>query len=371
LNYNTEKLFATFGTGVNNYNGYHNGKVIWAKNYNNLKSGHRYYLSNANKIDANVFVRANYYFTNNLSGYADLQYRRINYTIDGNSDRFDKNKVQATLDINEQFNFFNPKAGLNYSKDSHNAFVSFSTAHREPNRNNYTDSGENEYPTYETLYDYELGYSYTQKNWNVGLNLYYMDYDNQLVQTGKISEIGEPLTSNIKDSYRTGIEIMGGVRILPTLSWRGNVTFSENKIKDFTEYVETFTGDYWDEAPMTEVYIGKTDISFSPNVIANSSFDFNYKGAYASFNSVYVSRQYLDNTSTKSRSIDPYFVNNLVVGYTFKPQFVKEINLGFKINNIFNTEYETFGWVYSCINESNGYTLDKRSVDDGLLLRLE
>ncbi|MDO5570468.1 MAG: TonB-dependent receptor [Bacteroidales bacterium] len=366
LNYNTERMFATLGAGINNYNGYHTGKVIWAKNYNNLKSGHRYYLSHANKIDANVFARANYYFTKGLSGYADLQFRTIDYTIDGNSDRFNDNKEQAKLNVNEKFNFFNPKVGLNYSSNGHNAFASFSTANREPNRNNYTDSSEKEYPTYETLYDYELGYSYTNPFWNAGINLYYMDYNNQLIQTGKISDIGEPLTSNIKDSYRTGIEIMGGVRILPTLSWRGNVTFSSNKIKNFSEYVETFVGEDWDKAPITEVYIGKTDICFSPNTIVNSSFDFNYHGFYASFNSVYVSRQYLDNTSNKGRSIDPYFVNNLILGYTFKPRFVKEINLGLKINNIFNEEYETFGWVSTSINESQGYTLDKRSVYDGL-----
>ena len=61
-----------------------------------------------------------------------------------------------------------------------------------------------------------------------------MDYNNALILSGKISEIGEALTSNIKDSYRMGIELTGGVSITHWLDWNGNVTLSRNKIKDYT-----------------------------------------------------------------------------------------------------------------------------------------
>lgn len=373
-NYTADRLQATFGGGINNYNGNHTGNVIWARNYNNLSSDHAYYDSDAGKLDYNVFAKMNFDFTASFSGYLDLQYRGIHYTINGTNDNFDYEDKQQQLDIDKHFNFFNPKVGLNYNRNGHNGFVSFSIANREPNRNNYTDAGVNDRPTHETLYDYEAGYGYTGNGWNVGMNLYYMDYENQLILTGKLSEIGEALTSNIKDSYRAGIELMGGVRICSWLDWRGNVAFSSNKIKNFNETVDEYetvtepNGSQYDEWTGTrEINYKKTDIAMSPNVVANSIFDFHVKGFSAAFSSVYVGRQYLDNTGAKSRSLDPYFVNSLQMGYAFTPKFMKEIALGVRINNLFNTKYETNGWVYSYINEGSGHGNDNRVVaEDGL-----
>lgn len=336
-NYRKDNWHLTLGTAVNNYDGDHYGKVKWVKNIQNLDPDHEYYRSNGTKLDYNAFVKANLLITKSLNAYVDLQYRGINYKIKGEDDK------AGALDIHKNYNFFNPKAGLNYSfAKYHNAFVSFSIANREPNRNNFTEAAVDERPTYETLYDYEAGYEFRTDRFHVGANLYYMDYNNQLVLTGKISEIGEPLTSNIKDSYRMGIELMGGVKIANWLNWEGNVTLSQNKIKKFTEYV-----DDWDTGEQHTIYIGKTNIAFSPDVIANSMFNFAYKGFSAAFNSTFVGRQYIDNTSSKDRSINPYFVNNLRFGYTFKPSFMETITVDFTVNNLFNEQYETNAWVYS------------------------
>ena len=182
-----------------------------------------------------------------------------------------------------------------------------------------------------------------------------MDYDNQLILTGKISEIGESLTSNIKDSYRMGIELTGGVRITSWLDWSGNITLSRNKILHYTHYMDDY-----DNGGQSGNYLGTTDISFSPNIIAGSVFDFHIKGFSANFSSRAVSRQYIDNTSTRDRSIDPYFVNNLRVGYVFHPSFIKELSLDISVNNIFNEKYETSAWVYTYIsggvvNKDDGY----------------
>ncbi|MEG0949481.1 MAG: TonB-dependent receptor [Bacteroidales bacterium] len=369
--YTGDKLRAVFGGGISNYDGNHTGNVIWARNYNNLSPDHVYYDSDAQKLDYNLFAKANYDFTNWLSGYLDLQYRGIRYTSTGTTDNFGDDKQQV-LDIDERFNFFNPKVGLNVNRNGHNAFASFAVANREPNRNNYTDAGVNEYPTHETLYDYEAGYSYTARNGFAGVNLYYMDYKNQLILTGKLSEIGEALTSNVKDSYRMGIELMGGVRICSWLDWRGNVALSSNKIRNFVETVDIYTmypdgegGEYEDWADTREIHYKKTDIAMSPDVVANSSFDFHVADFTASFNSVYVGRQYLDNTSSKSRSLDPYFVNSIQLGYSFRPRFMKEIALGVRVNNLFNTKYETNGWVYSYINEETGHGDNNRIIQDG------
>ncbi|MGL4292126.1 MAG: TonB-dependent receptor [Bacteroidales bacterium] len=336
-NYRKDNWHLTLGAAANKYDGSHYGKVIWVKNIMNLDPDHEYYRSNGDKLDYNAFAKLNVMLTKGLNGYVDLQYRGIDYRMKGEDDK------AGMLDIHKNYNFFNPKLGLNYAfAKNHNAFVSFSIANREPNRNNFTEAAENERPTYETLYDYEAGYEFRTDRFHVGANLYFMDYNNQLILTGKISEIGEALTSNIKDSYRTGIELMGGVRITNWLNWEGNVTLSQNKIKNFTEFV-----DDWDTGEQITKHYDKTNIAFSPNVIANSIFSFGYKGFSAAFNSSFVGRQYMDNTSSADRSIDPYFVNNIRFGYTFKPKFMETITVDFTVNNLFNEQYETNGWVYS------------------------
>ncbi len=357
-NYRNEKLQFTFGAAINNYVCDHFGRIIWAKSANYFpEPDYEYYRNKGEKLDYSTYIKGNWLFLPNLNGYIDLQYRGIDYSIKGSDD-----KAGDNVYVKKNWDFFNPKVGLNYQKDKHNAFISFSVANREPNRDNFTESGVNERPTHETLYDYEAGYSFTHPRFNIGLNLYFMDYNNQLILTGKISEIGEALTSNIKDSYRMGIELTGGVVITDWLRWNCNLTLSQNKIKNFVESIENLDAD-WEPVAGKEVIenkLGTTNIAFSPNVICNSMFDFSWKGFSAALNSQYVSRQYLDNTSSKSRSIDPYFVTNFRVGYTFTPSFMKEISLDVSVNNLFNEKYETNGWVYSAMVDG------ERNIEDGL-----
>ncbi len=341
-NYRKENLQVTIGGAVNNYVCDHFGRILWAKSANTLPDpDYEYYRNKGEKLDYSGYAKGNWLFHPNWNAYLDLQYRGIDYTIKGSDD-----KGGDHMNIGKNWNFFNPKAGLNYQRGNHNAFVSFSVAHREPSRDNYTEVNEKERPTHnpqhETLYDYEAGYSFRNSLFHVGANLYYMDYDNQLILTGKMSEIGEALTSNIKDSYRMGIELTAGIKITDWLQWNGNSTFSRNKVKDFTEYLDDY-----DNGGQQAIEHGTTRIAFSPDIIANSMFDFYWKDFSASFNSQYVSRQYMDNTTTKGRSIDPYFVNSLRVGYVFKPKFMKEIALDVTVNNLFNEKYETNGFTFT------------------------
>lgn len=349
-NYRAENLAFTFGAAANHYDGDHFGRVMWVKAANVLpKPDYEYYFNTGKKTDYNTFVKLNYRFMSELTGFVDLQYRGIDYSIKGSDD-----KAGDHVDISKHWDFFNPKAGVNFRKGAHAAFASFSIANREPARDNFTEAGRGEQPVHETLYDYEAGYTYEQPRFSVGMNLYYMDYKNQLILSGKISEIGEALTNNIEDSYRAGIELIAGVKLAHFLNWNGNATFSRNKIRNFIEYV-----DDWDTGKQRINYLGSTSISFSPDVIANSLFDFHYKAFNASFNSQYVGRQYLDNTASKERSIDAYFINSLRLGYVFTPRFVKELSLDVTINNLFNEEYETNGFVYSY------YSKGERLKDDG------
>ncbi|WP_298549948.1 TonB-dependent receptor [uncultured Parabacteroides sp.] len=352
-NYRGERLQFSAGAAINRYDGDHFGRVIWAKQSNSLpEPDYEYYRNTGDKLDYNMYAKANYQFHPNLNGYLDMQYRGIHYTIKGSDD-----KAGDHVDVDKRWNFFNPKAGINFQKGGHNAFVSFSVANREPNRDNFTEAGPDERPQHETLYDYEAGYGFGNSRFHIGANLYFMDYSNQLVLTGKISEIGEALTSNIKDSYRMGIELTGGVEIARWLDWNGNLTLSRNKIKNFTESIEVYDAD-WNYLREDRNNLGTTTIAFSPDIIANSMFNFSWKQFSASFNSQFVGRQYIDNTSCKDRSIDPYFVSNLRVGYVFKPKFMKEIALDVTVNNLFNEQYETNAWVYSAMVDGERYKED-------------
>lgn len=351
LDYTKNKVSVSWGGGANYYTGDHFGQLQWVKNYAGDATfipGQEYYRSVGEKTDANTYVKANYLLTNKLNLYGDLQYRYIHYKTYGSIDRWDWiNSQMQVLDIDEHFNFFNPKAGLFYTFDVENvAYASVAIGHREPSRGNYKDAELTTKPTFERLLNYEAGYTHTQQSFLLGANVYYMDYENQLVLTGKVNEIGEAISTNIPDSYRAGIELVVGVRITPWLKWNGNVTLSQNRIKNYTEYVDVYD-ENWDWSNQQANALGETPISFSPNIIANSVFSFAHKGWSAALQSTYVDKQYIDNSGSDERALDAYFVNNLRVGHSFKLKAMKELTVGFLVNNLFNEQYESNAWVYS------------------------
>lgn len=360
LQYSGERLAATLGGGINRYSNDHYGQVIWVENYTStLAPDHEYYRNNGRKTDFNIYIKGNYMITAGLSAYADLQYRYIGYRITGNNDKWDwtadPERLQA-LNIDEPFNFFNPKAGLNWQINAKNrAYASFAVAQKEPTRNNYTDGLFLQHPTSEKLYDWELGYEFRSGNFAAGANFYYMNYKDQLVLNGKINEIGELMAENVPNSYRMGVELVAGYRFTDWLRWDVNATFSRNRIKDYVGYVSDYDADTWEEMwTQTAIQAGNTTIAFSPNVTVGSLIALDYKGFSALLQSQYVSRQYLDNFQRKEDSLDPYFVNNLDLGYTFKLPHIRSITVGAAIYNLFNVKYET-----------NGYSMTSAMYPDG------
>lgn len=363
LNYQNEKLNASFGGALNRYSNDHYGKVLWVKNYTEqLAPDHEYYRNNGGKTDGNVYLKANYQLTGGLSAYADLQYRHIHYTIDGDNDKWDFTatpKHLQRLDVKENFSFFNPKAGLFWQiNPNHSAYASFSVAQKEPTRNNYTDGMFDEYPKAEKLLDYELGYTYRNEWFTAGVNLYYMDYTDQLVLNGKTNDIGEAMAENVKDSYRMGIELALGAKFNDWLRWDINGTWSKNRIKNYVGYVydeSLVNGGAVDNLyTQTAIEGGNTPIAFSPSFIGNSLITLGSNGLEISFQSQYVSRQYLDNFGTKDNSLDAYFVNHLSASYSFQTRYTKGITIGATIYNLFNTKYETNGYSQSVALYENG-----------------
>ncbi|MEA4852161.1 MAG: TonB-dependent receptor [Paludibacter sp.] len=363
LTYETKQLNATIGGAVNRYDGDHTGKVIWVRNANNLDMSKLWYKSNSVKDDANVYAKINAELFEGFFASVDLQYRYISYSMNGTDDKYDEdNNTMRNITTAKpyQYHFFNPKAGLTYKmNDKQSVYASFSVSNREPNRNNYTErSLTAAQPTFETLYDTEAGYRFQSPEFSAGANLYYMRYRNQLILTGKISDIGEPLTSNTPDSYRAGIELTAGVKIIDWLKWDGNFTVSQNKILNFTEEGIDMYDANWKWVASKDNALGTTDIAYSPDMIANSIFTANLKQFEIGFYSNYVGKQFFDNTSSDERSIDAYFVNNLSLKYALKLQKLRGIDFQLLVNNLFNTKYETNAYTWY------SYYLDGKRVNE-------
>jgi iron complex outermembrane receptor protein len=348
-NYKNHDLSLSFGGAANNYAGDHSGNIVWVRNYPQTVKDLEYYRNTGKKFDANVYAKGIYSILEGFSVFGDLQYRRVNYSISGIND-----EDLQEIPIGEHFNFFNPKAGLNFSKDGHNANFSFAIANREPNRKNYTEAGIHDIPKPERLFDYELGYSFSQNLFSVGANLYYMDYKDQLVLTGKYSDTGANLTKNVAGSYRAGVEFTASVQPVKWLRWNGNLTLSQNKILNFTDWV-----DDWTSGDQVEVSYGKTDISFSPDITAGSIFSFTGKDITADFQTLYVGKQYLDNTQNDAASLKAYCISNLTVAYNVAGALhatsLRGITLKLQVNNIFNkTNYASNGGAYGYFESADG-----------------
>lgn len=309
---------------------------------------YKYYDSDANKNDWSWFFKANRKFGNGWNWFLDMQMRYVNYNTDGLNDHFeqgaDGNYKNQSIDINENYFFVNPKAGISYDANGHKAYASIAYANREPERNNFTDNIGYGNPSPERLLDLEWGYQYQGENWFAGVNFYYMKYVNQFVMTGEKSDIGESLTRNIKDSYRLGAEVSAGWSPLSWLSLEGNAALSRNRLKNFKECVES-----WDGPAVWNTYKSST-IAFSPSAILNGFADVHFAGFRATWHTNFVSKQYLDNTESSERSLPCYSQTNVNASYTFnfakRVLGLKQVVLGADFNNIFDRHYAASGYVY-------------------------
>lgn len=328
-NYSGKKVGVSMGLSANIYDGNHHGQIFDLERDPEFAKT-EYYRNYTTKYDANVFVKVDWEITKGLNLFGDVQYRHITHKIGGVNDNFDETTgALQLLDINRNYDFVNPKIGLNYSfAKHHTAYASFAVAQKEPTRNNFTDTHSGEYPTAERLFDWEFGYRYESKIVEAGINFYYMLYKDQLVLTGELSDTGEALSRNIPKSYRRGIELTMALHPAKWFSFGANATFSQNRIKDYTDNIDGM-----------QFYRGTTTISYSPAVIAGTVFDFHVKGFQALLSTRYVSKQYLTNGQYEDLTLDRYCVTDLDLSYTIKSRRIERVRFGIAINNLFDTEY--------------------------------
>jgi len=323
-NYTKNNVDLILGGGANRYEGAHFGEIIWARFASDAEIRDRYYDDDSKKTDFNLYAKVDYGLTEKLRLYADFQYRTIGYKTQG----------EETGEIDDQFDFFNPKAGVVYDLNPNNNFYfSYAMAHREPNRDDYKNGS----PKSEKLNDLELGWRYVSPDFQLNVNTYYMGYKDQLVLTGDIDDTGDYIRANVDKSYRAGLEMDANLRLWNKLTLRPNIAFSTNKIEDF---VLTRDG--------TVQNLGDTHIAFSPGIVAGNAISYSPSERLAiSLLSKYVGEQYLSNTDTEASKLKDYFVNDLNLTYGIIPgKLVKSIEFSALVNNVFDVEYVSNGYTY-------------------------
>jgi iron complex outermembrane receptor protein len=347
VSYNKNRWKAWFGGGYNRYNGQHYGEVIWSTIATTYQVPYRYYDNSSIKTDGNVYLRMQYLLSEKIAFYWDIQYRNVHYSFLG------IDNTGNPLDQEVNLNFINPKAGINYQINQRNRlFLSFAVGNKEPNRDDYIISPPDDRPRAQTLYDTELGYTLNTKNVAFEAVFYNMQYNNQLIQTGAINDVGEEIRTNTKDSYRRGIELILTWRPIQWFEWKLNATFSQNKINNHNEYI-----DNWETWGKDTLAITKSDLAFSPQIIAGSQLNFRLfqrvsgdesrrQTLHLNFISKYVGKQFIDNTSTDSRSLDPYFINDIRLNYTLKTNIFDQLEIIALVRNVFDVDYVSNGWVY-------------------------
>jgi iron complex outermembrane receptor protein len=330
-NYNSSNLNLMFNTSYSTYSGDHFGEVIWARNFSKGSSiRDRYYNGNGKKTDFSLFAKGSLILNNAFEFYADFQLRNINYKTTG----YTSDLVNMLLD--ESYSFFNPKFGLSYKLSSQSmVYGSYSRANREPSRSDF-ESNENIKP--EQLNDFEIGWRFRKDGLSLNINTYYMLYNEQLVLTGELDDVGSPIRTNSGSSYRMGIEAEARIKLSEFFLMNTNVTLSSNKNK---QTLSKFDGKIVD--------FGKTNISFSPDFIASNTIVFSPKDNLdISFLSKYVGKQYMGNIDADNSILDSYFVNDLNLNYKINPnKTFKEIIISGLINNILDKEYVSNGYYYT------------------------
>ncbi|RAK24423.1 iron complex outermembrane receptor protein [Flavobacterium aquaticum] len=333
LNYKNENVDLLFGGAANRYLGLHYGEVVWTQNY--IPNPNRYYDNYGNKDDVNFYTKASYNVTNKLNLFADLQYRMVFY--DATSVKFDA--------VNDTFRFFNPKAGLNYQLNEKNAFYGyFGIANKEPRRDDYESGAIKP----ERLFDYELGWKYNTKKVKLYANAFYMRYNDQLVLTGDLNDVGAPIFINSGKSYRLGLEVESTIALTNKLILNPNFTLSQNKNEDF----------YYEINGVVQ-NLGNTNIAFSPNFIFGNRFSYlPVKGLQLSVLSKFVSEQYMGNIDSDVSKLDSYFINDFNASYDWQiNKGIKSIVFSALVNNIFDVEYESNGYFYTYDDDSSGSTI--------------
>lgn len=354
FSYTAKSLDLLLGGSYSFYNSPHWGTLDWVEGMTPEQHAGRWYDNNVEKHDANLFAKVNWEITRKLQLFADLQYRYVNYHAWGTNDNYDWTTYEMQpIAVDKQYHFLNPHIGLSYTpSERHNLYASFAIAQKEPTRADFTDrylfsSDREATPSPELLYDYELGYRYTAPRLQLGVNLYYMSYRDQLIHTGMVNDSSDALNVNVPESYRCGVELTAAWQATKWFTIGANATWSRNKIRDYVDLLS--------ESPTYGQNLGEMTISYSPAVVAGGFLDFHVKGFEAVLRTNYVSEQFFTNTENEALKLDAYSTTHLDLGYTLRGKALKQVRFGVTIYNLFNATYESNGYGYSYMYDGKRY----------------
>lgn len=364
-NYRSNNLEMAFGVAANLYNGDHWGDVTSVEKASNFTSDSEYYRNYSRKNDMNLFTKATWELFKGFNLFGDIQYRHIHHQIYGTGSSYqavydaDWNDVgyMQKLNIDKDYDFFNPKVGLNYTIGQHNIYASFGVAQKEPTRDDFTNATSSMNPKPERMYDWEAGYTFGNSWLQAGVNFYWMQYHNQLIQTGAINpDTYDVLYFNVPESYRRGLELTASIKPFSCLTLGGNATFSQNRIEDYTESIYSY-----DSYTNVDRYLGTTDIAYSPNIIYSILAQFDKAGFNANIHMKHVGKQYFNNSKKDDLSLEAYTCTDLSASYTFKMKGIKSFRFGISINNLFDKKYCSNAYIYdSGTSKADGDWYDNR-----------
>ena len=331
-NYRKNEVNLQFGASISDYDGDHYGEVIWARSLSeNAAIRDRYYEGNGRKKEFSLFAKSTYRLNDALTLFGDLQLRKVSYKTKGITSDL------VNMRIDENYNFFNPKAGISYQLNNNNNFYfSYARGNREPSRSDF-ENNPNIKP--EQLNDFELGWRLKKSGFGLSTNVYYMHYNEQLVMTGAIDDVGAPVRDNSGESYRLGLEVAADITLLKDLLYfQPNFTLSSNKNK------EVF---YIYDGALTN--FGETNLAFSPSLVSAANIVYNpAKNLSISFLQKYVGEQYMGNIDSEGSILDAYYVADLNINYELKLKSIfKSIVFSALVNNIFDSEYVSNGYWYT------------------------
>ena len=359
LNYNNKKNFdVTLGGMGANFSGKYFGELSWVNGFTGFNPNAPYYYSTGNKNEANVYIKANYNPISILNLFADLQYRYADFSANGNDE------AGRVFDIHQKWNFFNPKAGLSVKlSDRGRFYASYALAHREPARDDIIENLNSTPAKPEELQDVEVGFDITKNlvkgkkvwiNFPLHLNGYYMYYTDQLILTGQLNDVGNPIRVNAPQSYRTGVELLSEINFHKPVGFqklfgiRYSVSYNMSKIENYTEVVPAYDANYNPVPASNQINFYKNpDIAYSPHWVGfielNSVV---YKGLEIAWSFKFVGKQYLDNTQSDDRKINMFWYSNVRISYPIRFTAKAELRLTLMLNNIFNRLYESDGSTY-------------------------
>ncbi len=350
FDWNYDKGKATFGGSFYYFNSEHWGQVVWAENLSgDINPRNRYYEYFGKKTFASLYALNYLYLSDNIRLMSNVQLKYLRYD-------FSRNALGAYS--SEAFDldwlFLSPRVGLTYLlNDKVDLFFSFAISSREPADQTIYEADEPDTaPSIingkltadsERVYDFELGGNWKNDNGKLGLNLFWMEFINEIVPQGGLDDNGRAILGNADRSVHAGIELDGTYKINKYLSVSGNGAFNFNRIKKYFIYNDTD----WDGTVDDTVDYADNPVAGFPDYIGNLIVDWNKKPLHLTYRLRVIGKQYVENGGIEDLVIDPYLLSSL--SFSVPVGKIGDnglLTLSARLNNIFNEKYEQSGYAY-------------------------